>query len=166
MLNNDILRSIRYTFDFPDAKLVKIFALADHELSLEEVKSWLLKEDQEGYQELTDIKLAIFLNGLVSEMRGKRQGPQPQPEKRLNNNLILIKLKIALNLKSEDILEILRLAKFNLSKPELSAFFRSPSHQHYRACKDQVLRRFLKGIQVKFRPEMAGEPNEKHPEDV
>ena len=62
-----------------------------------------------------------------------------------------MKLKIALNLKSEDVLEILQLAEFQLSKHELSAFFRKPGHKHYRDCKDQVLRNFLKGLQMKYR---------------
>jgi uncharacterized protein YehS (DUF1456 family) len=152
MINNDILRRIRYCFDYSDVRVIKFFALADHDVSRELLKSWLLKEDEEGFQKLLDIELAMFLNGLIIEMRGKREGPQPPPENRLNNNIILMKLKIALNLKADDILELLKLAGFPVSKPELSALFRNPSHQHYRDCKDQLLRRFLNGVQMKFRP--------------
>jgi len=62
-----------------------------------------------------------------------------------------MKLKIALNLKAEDVLEIMELAGFLMSKHELSAFFRKPGHKHYRECKDQILRNFLKGMQLKYR---------------
>jgi uncharacterized protein YehS (DUF1456 family) len=62
-----------------------------------------------------------------------------------------MKLKIALNLKAEDVLEILELAEFRISKHELSAFFRKPGHKHYRECKDQILRNFLQGMQLKYR---------------
>ena len=62
-----------------------------------------------------------------------------------------MKFKIALNLKAEDVLEIMDLAAFGISKHELSAFFRRPGHKHYRACKDQILRNFLKGVQLKYR---------------
>ncbi|NOZ38536.1 MAG: DUF1456 family protein, partial [Gammaproteobacteria bacterium] len=62
--------------------------------------------------------------------------------------------KIALNLKDEDILEIMGLAGLSISKHELSAFFRRPDHKHYRECKDQILRNFLKGMRLKYRPDM------------
>ena len=52
-----------------------------------------------------------------------------------------------------DILAILSLADFSMSKHELSAFFRKPGHKHYRECKDQILRNFLGGLQHKMRPQ-------------
>jgi uncharacterized protein YehS (DUF1456 family) len=84
-------------------------------------------------------------------MRGKKEGPQPDAENKLTNNIILRKLTIALNLQAEDTLEILDLADLRLSKHELSAFFRRPEHKHYRVCKDQVLRNFLFGMQLMYR---------------
>ncbi len=113
---------------------------------------WLKKDDDPAFQNCNDKQMATFLNGFINHKRGKREGPQPAPEKRLTNNLILLKLKIALNLKAEDILQILALADFPIGKSELSAFFRKPGHNHYRACKDQILRNFLKGLQLKYRP--------------
>jgi uncharacterized protein YehS (DUF1456 family) len=95
--------------------------------------------------------LAVFLNGLIIDKRGKNEGPQPEPERHLNNNIIFRKLKIALNLQAEDILEIMALAQGQISKHELSAFFRRPEHKHYRDCNDQILRNFLKGAQLKYR---------------
>lgn len=79
MNNNDILRRIRYVFDFGDSKMIAIFG------------------------------------------------------------------------KAEDVLGILELAEFRISKHELSAFFRKPGHKHYRECKDQILRNFLQGMQLKYR---------------
>jgi uncharacterized protein YehS (DUF1456 family) len=149
--NNDILRRIRYTFDFNDSKMIAIFSLADHQVTLEQINDWLKKDDDPAYQKCSDTQLAIFLNGLIIDKRGKKEGPQPEPEKRLTNNIIFRKLKIALNLKAEDILEIMDLARLRISKHELSAFFRKPDHKHYRECKDQILRNFLKGVQLKYR---------------
>ncbi len=153
MTNNDILRRIRYTFDYHESKMVAIFGLADYEVSQEQISHWLKKEDDPEYQNCNDAQLAIFLNGLINEKRGKREGAQPAAEKKLTNNIIFRKLKIALNLKDDDILEILSLADVSISKHELSAFFRRADHKHYRACKDQILRNFLKGVLVKFRPD-------------
>jgi len=149
--NNDILRRIRYTFDFSDSKMITIFGLANLEVTRGQVSNWLKKEDDPTYENCTDIQLAIFLNGLINDKRGKKEGPQPRPEKRLTNNIIFRKLKIALDLKADDVLDILDLVNIRISKHELSAFFRKPDHKHYRNCKDQILRNFLKGVQLKYR---------------
>ena len=151
MTNNDILRRIRYTFDFNDSKMVSLFSLAGLEVSQEQIINWLRKEDDPDYQNCADSKLAVFLNGLIIDKRGKKDGPQPVPEKSINNNIIFNKLKIALNLKAEDVLEMMALADLKVSKHELSAFFRRPEHKHYRECKDQILRNFLNGMQIKYR---------------
>ena len=152
MINNDILRRLRYTFDFNDDKMIALFALADYEVTRTEISDWLKKEDDPEWKSLHDKHLAIFLNGFINDRRGKKEGEQPKPEKTLTNNIILRKLKIALNMTDDDMLEILVLANFRLSKHELSAFFRKPEHSNYRLCKDQVLRNFLMGLQLKFKP--------------
>jgi len=151
MTNNDILRRLRYTFDFNDSKMVSLFELAGLKVPQEQIINWLRKEDDPEYQNCADTKLAIFLNGLIIDKRGKKDGPQPVAEKNINNNIIFMKLKIALNLKAEDVLDILKLADLRVSKHELSAFFRRPDHKHFRVCKDQILRNFLSGVQIKYR---------------
>jgi len=149
--SNDILRRIRYAFDINDSKMIAIFGLADHEVTREEISAWLKRDDDPDFQRCSDTLLAIFLNGLIVDRRGRKEGPLPIPEKRLSNNIVLRKLKIALDLKAEDVLEIMALADLRISKHELSALFRKPDHKHYRACKDQILRNFLQGMQLRFR---------------
>lgn len=153
MTNNDILRRIRYTFDFNDSKMIAIFGLAGLEVTREQISDWLKKDDDPAYKRCNDTQMATFLNGLINEKRGKKEGPQPEPEHVLTNNIMFKKLKIALNLKDDDILSLLELAEFRLGRHELSAFFRKPGHKHYRECKDQVLRNFLKGMQLKYHVE-------------
>jgi len=151
MTNNDILRRVRYIFDFNDDKMIALFALADCKVTRAQISDWLKQEDDPDFKKLTDVQLATYLNGLINDKRGKREGPQPVPEKDLSNNAIFMKLKIALNLQAEDILEIMDLLDFRMSKHELSAFFRKPGHKHFRECKDQILRIFLKGLQMQYR---------------
>ncbi|HKM15357.1 MAG TPA: DUF1456 family protein [Marinospirillum sp.] len=152
MINNDILRRVRYTFDLKDSTMIEVFSLADFNATKEQITAWLKKEDDEAFLKLKDIELASFLNGFINLKRGKREGEQPKPEKSLNNNTVFQKLRIALNLKTEDILEIFQLVDFSISNHELSAFFRKTDHKNYRECKDQVLRNFLMGIQQQLRP--------------
>ncbi len=151
MTNNDVLRRVRYIFDFGDDKMIALFALADSKVSREQVSQWLKKEDQDDFQTLNDLQLATFLNGLIIDRRGKKEGAQPVPEEKLTNNIIFRKLKIALDFKDDDILAIMSLVDLRMSRHELSAFFRKVGHKHYRECKDQILRNFLKGLQTKFR---------------
>lgn len=150
MNNNDILRRIRFTFDFSDTKMIQIFASANHEVTRAQVSDWLKKDDDPDFQSLIDLNLAIFLNGFINLKRGKKEGEQPKPEKKLNNNIIFRKLKIALNLRDEDIIDILKLADMRVGKHELSAFFRNPTQKQYRPCKDQILRNFIHGMQLKY----------------
>ena len=150
MNNNDIMRRLRYTFEFNDSKMVEIFGSAEYQVTREQISDWLKRDDDPAFQELKDNQLAIFLNGMINDNRGKKEGEQPIPENRLNNNIIFRKLKIALNLKDEDILEILVLAEMRISKHELSAFFRNPNQTQYRPCNDQILRNFLQGMQIKY----------------
>ncbi|MFT4998483.1 MAG: hypothetical protein ACJA0M_001624 [Chitinophagales bacterium] len=156
MDNNDVLRRIRYVFDFDDKKMMAIFTAADFSASRQQVSAWLKKEDAEGFEACDDKILATFLNGLINDKRGKRDGDQPEPETRLTNNIVFMKLKIALNLKSDDILALLDKANFALSNHELSALFRKFGHKHYRECKDQVLRNFLNGLRIEHRQETLG----------
>ena len=151
MDNNDILRRIRYIFDLSDTKMIEVFGLADHKVTRAQVSDWLKKEVDNAFRELTDNMLAIFLNGLIVEKRGKKDGPQPVPEVQLNNNIVLRKLKIALNLKTEDILDLFKLANKPISAHEISAFLRNPKQEKYRSCNDQYLRSFFNGLQMKFR---------------
>lgn len=151
MNNNDVLRRIRYTFNFDDSKMMAVFGLGGLEVNRAEISDWLKKDDDPDYQKCSDQQLATFLNGLIVDKRGKKDGPQPEPEKQLSNNIVFRKLKIALNLQADEVLSLVNQADFRISKHELSAFFRKPGHKHYRECKDQVLRNFLKGMQLKYR---------------
>ncbi len=157
MNNNDILRRIRYTFNLGDDKVIKLFKHGGKEVSRAEISDWLKKDDDEDQKPIYDVDLAVFLNGLIIKNRGKKDGENPKPEKSLNNNQIFRKIKIALSLRDEDIVEIMDLADFEVSKHEINAIFRNPSQKQYRVCKDQFLRNFLQGLQIKYRSEKVEE---------
>lgn len=139
--------------------MITVFAQADLAVSRSQVSNWLKKDDDPAQQPCDDRILACYLNGLINEMRGKKEGKQPEPEDKLNNNIIFKKLKIALNLKAEDILRMMALVDFTISKHELSAFFRKKGHKHYRECQEQILRNFLHGIQLEYRDKTENENN-------
>ena len=93
-----------------------------------------------------------FLDGLIIQNRGLKPGAEvPVPLKQLTNNLIFKKLRVALEMREEDIIAALALADFSMTKSELGALFRNPDHKNYKPCGDQVLRNFVKGLSIKHR---------------
>jgi uncharacterized protein YehS (DUF1456 family) len=156
---NDVLRRVRYTFDFSDSKIIALFALGGIEVSREQVSDWMKKDEDPEFKPCPDRALAAFLNGLITDRRGKKEGAEPALEDVLSNNQVLRKLRIALDLKESDMLDLMNDAEMPLSKPELSALFRNPGHKNYRECKDQFLRNFLRGLQSKYRP--SGDADER-----
>ncbi len=154
MINNDVLRSIRYMLDLSDIKVVEITRLVDPAFPIEktDVLAFLRREDDPEYVECSDAVLAHLLDGLVIHCRGRNDSLPPRPvEKRVTNNLVLKKLRVAFELKDVDLHDVFAAAGFPLSKPELSALFRQPGHHNYRACGDQLLRNFLKGLTLRVR---------------
>ncbi len=154
MINNDVLRSIRYMLDLGDAKVVEIVQLIDPAFPLDkaDIPALLKKEDEAGVVLCSDALLAHFLDGLIVYYRGRDESQPARPvEKRITNNLVLKKLRVAFQLKDVDMHEIFAAAGFPLGKPEMSALFRQPDHKHYRPCGDQLLRNFLKGLTLRYR---------------
>ena len=154
MINNDVLRSIRYMLDLSDIKVVEITRLADPAFPLEkaDVQAFLRKDEDPDFAACSDGVLAHFLDGLVIHCRGRNDSLPPRPvEKRITNNVVLKKLRVAFELKDVDMHEIFASAGFPISKPELSALFRQPGHANYRPCGDQLLRYFLKGLTLRVR---------------
>ena len=154
MINNHVLRSIRYALNISEPKTVEIIKLAGCEVDRSAIADLLKKEDEEGYVECSDATLSAFLDGLIVYRRGESKGGLGQGLKSnapLHNNDILKKLRIAFELKEKDLHEIMVLAEFSISKPELSALFRKEGQKNYRKCGDQVIRNFLKGLTLRIR---------------
>ncbi|MEI5908057.1 DUF1456 family protein [Bacillus spongiae] len=161
--NNDILIRLRYALDIKNTDMVEIFKLGGINLSKEEVLKVLTKsEDTDILGELEDHipcddeMFESFLNGFITFKRGKQERKPGQPERPALtyehvNNLLLKKVKVALSLTSEDIIEILENAGVFITKGELGALFRKEGHKNYKVCGDRYARNFLKGLTIKYR---------------
>lgn len=131
--------------------MLSIFKLGGHEGSEPELATWLAHEEEPEFVLCEDETFARFLNGLIIKNRGAKDGGAPEPEGILSNNMVLQKLKIALNLQADGLLEILKLNELSLSKRELSALFRRADHKKYRECPDQLLSNILDGMEKHYR---------------
>jgi len=147
MVNNDVLRSLRYILNVSDAKMADILRLTGCEVGEADMIAFLKPEDDAGFRPCGDRLMAHFLDGLVIFKRGRDESrPVPPIELPVTNNMILKKLRVAFELKEDDLRAVFDSSGFPLSKPELSALFRKAGHSNYRTCGDQLLRNFLKGL--------------------
>lgn len=64
----------------------------------------------------------------------------------MSNNDIMKKLRVALKFTDDDIIEVLALVDFKVTKTELGAIFRKDDHPNFKPCGDQILRNFLNGL--------------------
>lgn len=155
MTNNDFLRRFRYALDLPDHIIIQSFKESGVNLNRENIRAFLKKEEEDGFVKLNNKNLGLFLDGFIIVKRG-RQKPKPgqKPRKPVTlsnkniNNEILKKIKIALSLHTDTILEIFKCADVNISKAELGSLFQNPNHKNYKECLDSFLRNFLKGLTV------------------
>lgn len=149
MTNNDLLRRLRYALNLNCETIAELCTLGGHEIKPIEVLNLLKKVEETGFAVCADMVMGAFLDGLIISRRGV-QAPKPGLNKAadmaLNNNLILRKLRIALELNEEAMLAVLGKAGVRLSKPELSAMFRAEGHRNYKPCGDQFLRNFIRGL--------------------
>ena len=163
MDNNDLLIRLRYALEIKNKEMAEIFKFGGVEVTVPEVIQILTKSDDE-YEDDNQIKcnnnmFDSFLNGLIIFKRGRQESkpgesntPEPVSTKSANvNNLLLKKVKIALALTTDDMLEIFEMAGIRVSKGELGALLRKEGHKNYKECGDKFARNFLKGLALKYR---------------
>jgi len=147
MNNNAVLYSLRHSLPLTGEQMSTIFELGGHTVSAREVEALMERDDREGAVRCSDVLLIDFLDGFILQRRGPRtSGAAPAPPPALSNNVLLKKLRIALNLHEADMLAILAEGGQPLTKRELTPLFRKPDHKHYRACDDALLEAFFKGL--------------------
>lgn len=152
MLNNDVLRSLRYVLKTDDTTLVAIVELGGGKVTRAEVAAYMLKEDEPGYTVCPHRVMASFLDGLIVHRRGRQENVSPAPlERIITNNVVLKKLRVAFELKDSDLIAMMADTGCPVTKTELSALFRHPTHVNFRAAGDQFVRNFLRSLTARIR---------------
>ena len=142
---NDILYRIQKALNLSTEEMLEAYTLAEHQIDESHLSSLLSKHQDKHFKLCSYEELGVFLDGLVTLKRG------PSPKKNdvvveLTNNLILKKLRIALELKEAEIEIIFGLAEVELSKQQLASLFRKESHKNFKPCSDELLMAFLEGL--------------------
>ena len=159
MNNNDLLIELKNALDLKLEEMIEIFALTG--LSMTEDRLNLYLKYSKAYQQSQETEalghcdfntLESFLNGFIIFKRGpKKNGDKviKTMNARNTNNLILKKIKIALEMSSEGVLEVMNLNRGNMTKGELTTYFRKEDHKHYKKCNDKLIGAFLEGLKTK-----------------
>lgn len=162
MTPNDVLRSLRHMLKIDNAKVVQICNLGGYLVMKSEIFDYLRSEEDPEMVPCPDELVAYFLDGLIYEKRGRDEGRERPPiEVPITNNLVMKKLKVAFQLREDDMLQLVQTANFKFGKSELSAIMRKSDHPNYRECGDQALRYFLKGLTARL-----GHANNPPPENT
>ena len=152
MTINESIRAVRYALNMKNSVVRELISKGGGEASSDEVIAILKKDEQDGFVEASPEQVHQFLDGLILKFRGPSDKPTPKFDiSKISNNMILRKLRIAFELRDTDILAILKLTGFNMSKAELGAMSRRKGHPQYMECGDQFLRNFLRGLVLKLR---------------
>jgi uncharacterized protein YehS (DUF1456 family) len=149
MRTNDIFRKITQSLTLDTAQVQQLFSLADIELSEKEVANLLKTDYQPGFEAMPEYVLLIFLNSLIEQQRGKKEGAEKtviEKHAKVFNNDVLKKLRVAFNLHEQQVREALGLATIELTKSDLAALFRKPGHVHFKACDDELVLDFIEGL--------------------
>ncbi len=149
MERNDILQSCYKILDISKEEMVEIFKLGDYELDEKRVHGYLEDKDSKEFLDCGYEALGSFLDGLIVYKRGPSDKKSSSEEEiRLNNNLVLKKLRVAFELKEVDLYAIFDAVDIDITKSELSSLFRKEGHKNYRACPDSILQLFLEGLEI------------------
>ena len=148
---NDILFKIKTALSLDNETMIEAYALVGHEMSQERLTSILKRHQDRGYEEATYEELGLFLDGLVVLKRGESSTPKDEDEVvELTNNLILKKLRVALELKEPQLLILFGLAEVTITKRQIGSLFRKEGGKNFKPCSDELLLSFLEGLDEFF----------------
>ena len=145
MKASEIIQAIKDALSLNRKQILHIYDLEDFPISQDRLNGILKNSSKKSSINATYEELGVFLDGLISYKRGKSEKEMPQ-DVVLDNNLILKKLRAALNLKEYEIALIFELADYKISKSAIRDMFRSPSHPKYKECDNKTLKAFLEGL--------------------
>jgi uncharacterized protein YehS (DUF1456 family) len=144
---NEILYRIQKALNLTTEEMLEAYKLEAYKMDASHLESLLKRHQDDGFSLATYEELGVFLDGLVTLKRGPSpKKPNDDEAVELTNNLILKKLRIALELKEAETEIIFGLADVELSKQQLASLFRKEGHKNFRACSDELLMAFLDGL--------------------
>ena len=146
MKNSQIIQAIKEALNLNRAQILHIYELEEFPMSKERLDAILKNSSKKGSVNATYEELGVFLDGLIKYKRGLPKESSTPQDVVLDNNLILKKLRAALNLKEYELALIFELADYNISRSAIKDMFRSSNHPKLKECSNKTLQAFLEGL--------------------
>ncbi len=153
MTNNEIIQRLRYLLDVDDEVIKQCFTLGGATQSEQQFSALMARTDAAEFAACSDQQMVSFLDGLIILRRGPSDNKSSGASSALDNNIMLKKIRIALELQAQDLDNIFMLTDAELSAHEISALFRKPGNKHFSECSDELLAHFLGGLSLYWRTE-------------
>ena len=130
-----------------NSELIEAYSLVDYSMKNERLENILKRRQDQGYEEANYEELGIFLDGLVLLKRGASDRVSTIEEAvALSNNLIMKKLRVALELKEAELVIVFALAEITLTKRQIGALFRKEGTKNFKYASDELLMAFIEGL--------------------
>lgn len=143
---NEIFYRIHKALNLSIDEMLKAYTLEEYKMEASHLEALLKRHKDDGFMLCSYEELGVFLDGFVTLKRGPSPKKKSEEAVELTNNLILKKLRIALELKEAETEIIFGLAEVELSKQQLASLFRKEGHKNFKACSDELLMSFLEGL--------------------
>ena len=143
---SSIIQSLKDALDLNRKQILHIYQLQDYAMDEKRLDAILKNPSKKSAKEASYEELGLFLDGLFEYKRGEKPTIPEDAEIELDNNLVLKKIRSALNLKEYEIAMIFELADFKISKSQIKDMFRSSNHPKLKICDNKTLNAFLEGL--------------------
>lgn len=150
MNNNEMIKRLLFMLKIDSSVLGDCFRSGGKALSDKHIEGLLTSESDEAFQACADEEFTRFLDGLIIVRRGPSKEGLRNPVA-LTNNMILKKVRIALELEARDLDNAFMLADCEMSAHEISSLFRKPGAKHFTECSDELLEKFFSGLSLYLR---------------
>jgi len=144
---NDILFKIKTALKLDNAQMLEAYKLIGFEMTEERLASILQRRLDKGFEEATFEELGLFLDGLVLLKRGPSDKEVDEDEVvELTNNLILKKVRVAMELKEAELVILFALGEVSITKRQIGSLFRKEGGKNFKSCSNELLMAFLEGL--------------------
>ena len=145
---NEILYRLQQALGLSIDEMLKAYALTDYPMEQTHLESLLKRRNDKAFHLCSYEELGVFLDGLIILKRGPSSKQANENDAvPLTNNLILKKLRVALELKESETELVFNLADVFLTKQELKSLFRKEDHKNFKPCSNALLMAFIEGLE-------------------
>jgi len=144
---NEVMYKLQQALSLSLEEIIEAYKLEEYDMDLSHLQRLLTRRQEKDFMLCSYEELGVFLDGLIALKRGKTPKKASSQEVELSTNLILKKLRIALELKEAETEIIFGLGEVEFTKQQLASLFRKEGHKNFKPCSQELLMAFIEGLE-------------------